>query len=103
MSEHTWKTWVQMQIIGKNCKTSLKYRLGTSNKLTRLINDPTKATHAEVLIFAAELDMHPYELLQEFGLGAQKMTQEEKDLLCSHFALKSSLRKHTEQEHSQAA
>lgn len=53
--------------------------LGSPHRRTKIFNDPSIATNSEVLLFSELLGVHPYDLLLEFGLGKEGLTDFEKE------------------------
>lgn len=52
----------------------LAAELGSKTRLTRRSNQPEKASHDELLIFAKYLDLSPTQLYDQYAVGKEKLT-----------------------------
>lgn len=62
-----------------------KSQMGSPHQLTKVMNDPGRATMHQLLVLSKYFGMTPYQCMQKWGLGRTELTEPEKAYIRFHY------------------
>ena len=81
------KDWIQGRVSVTTYQEINDSLLGSQHRFTRLMNTPESATLADLLRLAYQLEVHPLQLIDDFGFGRRNVTDEDRAILSRHYTL----------------